>query len=690
MFRNPIRRASIITLLTFGAATEACHSSESNKAGANTTGGASATAGTTSAAAGSTESAGAGTAGSPATAGGGAGPIDPPQAALSKFIVVDQFGYLPDSEKIAVVRDPQTGFDAGDAFTPSATLSLIDARSGATALTAAVTPWNGGAVGASSGDKAWWFDFSQITQPGTYYVLDAAQNARSDLFEISDTVYRDVLEQAMRTFFYQRLGQAKDAQWAGAQWADAASHVGAGQDHECRAFASKADASSAKDLWGGWYDAGDYNKYTNWTASYVVSLLHAYLQNKAAWSDDYGIPESGNGIPDVLDEAKWGLDYLTRLQNDDGSVLSIVGEAGASPPSAAKEPSYYGPASTSATASSAAAYAFGAVVLGSLGKAELSTYASDLQARALKAWAWTETNPSVVFKNNDSASGSTGLGAGQQETDDYGRSMMKLESSVYLYQLTKDDQFRAWFDAHYQSSHLVANNYAAPWEPATQVALLYYTQLESATPGVKSAILKSYAAGMNGSDNFQAHAGNLDPYLAYMKDYTWGSNSTKSNQGSMFYDMLSFGVEPSKDLDSRKAAERYIHYLHGVNPLGLVYLSNMAEYGAAVSVSTFYHTWFSHGSALWEKVGVSKYGPAPGFLTGGPNPSYAVDGCCPSGCSGLRCDSEPLTPPLGQPAQKSYKDFNTSWPLNSWAVTENSNGYQVAYIRLLSKFVKLK
>lgn len=699
MLRNPLRRRySLVLLLGFGAAaTEACHSGQSSSApsasataGAGAGAGPSAAAGAPSAVAGSDGIAGTGAAGSPTTAGGGAGPIAPPQATLSKFIVVDQFGYLPDSEKIAVVRDPQTGFDSDQAFTPSANLSVIDARTGATALSAAVTPWNGGATDASSGDKAWWFDFSQITQPGTYYVLDADHNARSDLFEISDTVYREVLKQAVRTFFYQRIGQVKDAKWAGVEWADAASHVGPGQDHECRAFASKADASSAKDLWGGWYDAGDYNKYTNWTASYVVSLLHAYLENKSAWSDDYGIPESGNGIPDVLDEAKWGLDYLTRLQNLDGSVLSIVGEASATPPSAAKDPSYYGPASTSATSSTAAAYALGAVILGSLGKAELSTYTSDLQGRALKAWTWTEANPSVAFKNNDSASGSTGLGAGQQEVDDYGRSMMKLESAVYLYQLTKDDQFRSWFDAHYQSAHLVANNYAAPWEPATQLALLYYTQLDAATPAVKSAILKAYSAGMNGNDNFKAHAGNVDPYLAYMKDYTWGSNSTKSNQGSMFYDMLSFGVDPSKDLDSRKAGERYIHYLHGVNPLGLVYLSNMGAYGATASVSTFYHTWFSHGSALWEKVGVSKYGPAPGFLTGGPNPSYAVDACCPNNCSGLRCDAESLSPPLAQPAQKSYKDFNTSWPLNSWAVTENSDGYQVAYIRLLSKFVKLK
>ncbi|MEO8902837.1 MAG: hypothetical protein ABI488_12420 [Polyangiaceae bacterium] len=101
------------------------------------------------------------------------------------------------------------------------------------------------------------------------------------------------------------------------------------------------------------------------------------------------------------------------------------------------------------------------------------------------------------------------------------------------------------------------------------------------------------------------------------------------------------------------------------------------------------HTWFAHGSKQWDKVGVSASGPAPGYLTGGPNPSYAVDACCAMGCgTGNSCTSEPLSPPLGQPPQKSYKDFNTNWPLDSWQVTKNGDGYQVAYIRLLSKFVK--
>ena len=629
------------------------------------------------------------------TSSGGAGPIAQPSAPLSKFIVVDQFGYRPAAEKIAVVRDPQTGFDATEAFTPGKTYALVDAVTGKQVLSAAVTAWNGGAEDASSGDKAWWFDFSAITQPGTYYVLDVDNAVRSDLFDISDTVYREILKRAVRMLFYQRVGQAKDAQWAGAGWADTADHVGPGQDHEARLFTDQKNAATAKDVWGGWFDAGDYNKYTNWTAGYIVGLLRAYTENPSVWRDDYEIPESGNGIPDVLDEAKWGMDYLTRLQNDDGSVLSIVGEAGASPPSAATDPSYYGPPNTSAALSSAGAFALGATVFGSLGNAALSTYATDLKARALKAWTWANANPNVLFKNNDAASGTSGLGAGQQETTDYGRLTKKLESACYLFELTGDTQYRDFFDANYKSTQLfTANDFAYPFELGTQEALLYYTKVKGATAATVSAIEQAYAMGMTSGDNFGSLTRNADPYLAYLSvgNYTWGSNQVKSSQGLMFYDMLTYGIDASKNADATRAAERYVHYIHGLNPLGFVYLSNMFDYGATNGVTAFYHTWFAHGSAKWDRVGVSMYGPAPGFLTGGPNPSYAVDACCPNNCPGTGnnelCTAQPLSPPEGQPAQKSYKDFNDNWPIDSWSLTEDDDGYQIAYIRLLSKFVK--
>jgi hypothetical protein len=146
------------------------------------------------------------------------------------------------------------------------------------------------------------------------------------------------------------------------------------------------------------------------------------------------------------------------------------------------------------------------------------------------------------------------------------------------------------------------------------------------------------------------------------------------------------GIGTHTAAQNMAAASHYIHYLHGVNPLGKVFLSNMGSLGAENSVDQFYHSWFHHGSERWDSVKTSTHGPAPGFLVGGPNSSYNWE----NGCPGLNpgCGSAPPSPPTGQPPQKSYTDFNDSWPLNSWSVTENSNGYQTAYIRLLARFAK--
>ncbi len=141
--------------------------------------------------------------------GGASGLGGGPAVPLSPYLVVDQFGYLTDSEKIAVVRDPVTGWDAAESFTPGASYALVDAASDEQVLTGTVAPWGAGAEDPSSGDRAWWFDFSSVTAPGSYYVLDVEQQVRSPVFRITDTVYREVLRHALRSFFYQRAGQDK-------------------------------------------------------------------------------------------------------------------------------------------------------------------------------------------------------------------------------------------------------------------------------------------------------------------------------------------------------------------------------------------------------------------------------------------------------------------------------------------------
>jgi endoglucanase len=607
---------------------------------------------------------------------------------VTKFIVVDQFGYLPDAQKVAVIRDPQTGFDASDSFTPGATYAVIDKATGTQVATGSPVAWKNGDEDPSSGDKVWWFDFSAVTAPGSYYVLDIDKQVRSYEFNISADVYKEVLKHAVRTFFYQRAGHEKQAQYAGVEWADAASHLKNGQDKNARVYNDKNNAATEKDVQGGWYDAGDYNKYTNWTANYVVDFMRAYLEAPGVWGDDYNLPESGNHIPDILDEAKWGVDHLVRMQQANGSVLSIVGLGHASPPSSATEPSYYGTASTSATLNTAGALALAGNVYGARG---MTAYATTLKEAAIKAWNWADANPNVIFRNNDGAAGTLGLGAGQQETDDYGRLIAKLEAACFLFELTGEAKYRTFFDNNYRKAHLMEWNYAYTFETSNQEALLHYTTLPNATASVVSDINATYKNAMlTNTENFPAYNADTDPYRAYLKDYTWGSNSFKASQALMYTDLIYYGIDPTKEAEARQAVAGYIHYLHGVNPFAMVYLSNMNQYGAENSVNEFYHTWFTNGSAKWDRVGTSTYGPAPGFVTGGPNPSYDWDGCCPGNCGGTNnaiCSSESLTPPKGQPAQKSYKDFNTSWPLNSWSVTENSNGYQLNYIRLLSKFV---
>ncbi len=674
----------LVTAAVLGALAASACDGGSSSAPAAAAGTASTTGGTTTAG-GAAGSSGAGTTAtggnSGSTAGGGApleGEVSAPSEPVSPFIVLDQFGYLPDSEKLAVLRDPEMGYDAAESYEPGAKLQIIDATTKAVAMELTATAWKNGAVDMTSGDRAWRVDFSSLTAPGVYYLLDVDGKVRSDLFRIAEDVYRPVLRHAFRTFFYQRAAFDKKAAHAGEGWADGASHVGAGQDKNARRYDAPADATTERDLSGGWYDAGDYNRYTPWTADYIVTLLRMYEETPAVFGDDFGIPESGNGQSDLLDEVRFGLEHLARTQGESGGCISVLGVASGSPPSAAAGASEYGPETTNATIRAGIAFAW-ASRLFRPSDAEL---ADALLGRAKKAWEWAEANPAVEFKNTGQ------VAAGEQQSSAKEVAMYKLGFAVALHRADTDGglAYKTFFEMGYAASGLsVLNGYNAAWELQLTELFLDYTRLPEADAAVKKALVDAFAGTITSADNLGALTGDPDPYLAHVADYTWGSNSHKARTGALQYDVISFAIDATKDADARRAAERYLHYLHGVNPLGLVYLSNMGASGAHKSVTTFYHTWFADESPLWDEVGVSTYGPPPGFLVGGPNPSYALDGVCPGN---NRCPAAPPAPPFGQPPQKSYAQFNDNWPVNSWSVTENSNGYQVAYLRLLAKFVR--
>src|SRR5579872_265962 len=80
--------------------------------------------------------------------------------AVTSHICVDQFGYLPSGEKVAVISDPQKGYNSFDHYQPGPTLE-IRSKDGKTVFSGATEQWNGGAVHEDSGDRGWWFDFSK-------------------------------------------------------------------------------------------------------------------------------------------------------------------------------------------------------------------------------------------------------------------------------------------------------------------------------------------------------------------------------------------------------------------------------------------------------------------------------------------------------------------------------------------------
>src|SRR6188768_4031703 len=322
---------------------------------------------------------------------------------ITEHLKIDQFGYPTDVEKICVINNPTAGFDfnAGDFYTSGNTLKLCKASDNSIVFSANISSWHNNTSYSQSGDLVWWFNFSTYTTPGTYYVYDPSNNKRSFNFDIRDDVYTNVLRHAVRMFYYQRSGFAKTAQYAG-DWTDGVSHLGTQQDLDCRLVTNPV-ASTSKQLQGGWFDAGDYNKYVNFAYEPIHDLCLAYIERPYVFGDDYNIPESGNGVPDILDEVKWELDWLRRMQESNGSVLmkvSVTDWSAASPPSADSGYRRYGPAQASSTRTAASMYAIGALAFQQSGINSLQAYSDTLETAAVNAWNWLIANPGFSNYNN--------------------------------------------------------------------------------------------------------------------------------------------------------------------------------------------------------------------------------------------------------------------------------------------------
>src|SRR5262245_5031470 len=111
-----------------------------------------------------------------------------PPPVTDNHIKVDQFGYRTTDKKIAVISNPQAGYNSADTFLAGSIYEIRRWSDDITIYSGSIMQWNGGSTHAQSGDKVWWFDFTSVTTPGFYYVFDVVNNVGSYKFEISDCV----------------------------------------------------------------------------------------------------------------------------------------------------------------------------------------------------------------------------------------------------------------------------------------------------------------------------------------------------------------------------------------------------------------------------------------------------------------------------------------------------------------------
>ena len=224
------------------------------------------------------------------------------QVKADSWIRINQLGYLPQSVKVAVFMSEEPA-DIQE-------YALIDAFTGQTVRTFNSTKATG-KMGLMK--STYRLDFSDFNQPGTYYLK--AGKAVSPRFPINNHVYNGTADFLLNYMRQQRCGYnpfLKDS-----------CHV-----HDGYILYHPTKTGQRIDVRGGWHDATDYLQYTTTSANAIYQMMFAYQENPNSFGDFYdaaGLP-GANGIPDIVDEIKWGLDWLNRMNPAPGELYNQIAD----------------------------------------------------------------------------------------------------------------------------------------------------------------------------------------------------------------------------------------------------------------------------------------------------------------------------------------------------------------------------
>ncbi len=503
----------------------------------------------------------------------------------TESIKINQIGFYPGQPKMAVIPE-----DAG-----SDNFLVLEKETQKVAYTGSLSESRSVAY---SDKKTRIADFSAFNEEGEYVVAIPGYG-KSFPFKVEEGNFKELGKATIKAFYYQRVSTELPEEFAG-NWARPAGHP----DDKVRIHASaQSDQRPEGTIISapfGWYDAGDYNKYivnSGITVGTLLSLYEDFPDYFAA--QNLNIPESGNDVPDLLDELMWNLRWMVNMQDpNDGGVyhkLTTADFEGMVMPHLATNQRYVVAKGTAATLDFAAVMAQASRVYQEFHPESAKTY---LDA-AEKAWKWAEENPDILYTQNELNK----LHQPKINTGAYGdRSVAdeRIWAAAELYITTKNPAYLEEITAPKEGFQL------PNWGNVSWVG--YYSLLRhqdklqaiptALTQQIQSALMQQADDYITGMENTSHHTvmGQTE------KDFNWGSNSNAANQGIALIQAYMLSSE-KKYLEG---AFSNLDYILGRNATGYSFVTGFGD----KSPQYPHHR---PSEAEPEKD------PVPGFLVGGPN-----------------------------------------------------------------------
>ena len=467
----------------------------------------------------------------------------------------------------------------------------------------------------STGLVFWRGDFSKFKTPGIYRVM-IDNHQTSESFTIGSGVWHDAQRLVLRSYYLQRCGTKIDDPESKIQHDTC--HL---DDGILRYTDEFFDEEEELECRGGWHDAGDYSKYISPASISISVLLLAYeLYPEAFANDNTAIPESGNGIPDLLDEVRWKLEWMLKMQRPDGGVYHKIGSftwpGMVLPEEDPTEPRFIYGVSSSATAKFVATMAFASRIYRPIDAA----FAETLLEAAEYSWEFLQSSSFMPVPK-----GSDNSGSGQYGDDSITDDLFNASTELYL--STNKKTYKEYLSTNIPTICKTPN-----YTDGSLIALFHYAVSHDDEPADSMKKL------------IQARANTLVKYsslsafgITLMKgDFKWASNRTL--MGNSINLLLADLIEPNKEL--LRVAYQQLHYIFGQNPLAKSYVTGL---GSNPVKNPHQRLFWSTGIVV------------PGQMSGGPNENAE---------SGI----EP--PDLGA---LSYMDETQSYSSNEYAIDYNAN-----------------